>query len=438
MDFSIKTLGKCRYKSPLIDNYSKLQTAFVDESTRVRLNVLVDGKDRDDPTLELAGQRREIYFNPPYTRAAIVTCGGLCPGLNDVIRSIVMESHYHYGINSILGIRYGYNGLKNFKEYPPVELTPEVVKDIHTIGGTILGSSRGGTDNIDDLVDALEHMGINILFAIGGDGTLNGARDISERASERGLPLSVIGIPKTIDNDINYIQKSFGFETAFSKAVESISGAHVEANGAPNGIGIVKLMGRHSGFIAAYATLAMNDVNFVLVPEDSFDLEPPNGLLAHLEEYLMKRKHAVICVAEGAGQDLINSDKEMGTDKSGNIKLKDIGIYLKDRINSYFKDKMEVNVKYIDPSYIIRSEPACPNDSLFCALLGQYAVHAGMAGKTEMVVGLINNVYIHVPIDIAVSERKIIDIKSQFWNNVLQATGQPSSMKNSCPLEMKD
>ena len=174
MDFSIKTLGKCRYKSPLIDNYSKLQTAFVDESTRVRLNVLVDGKDRDDPTLELAGQRREIYFNPPYTRAAIVTCGGLCPGLNDVIRSIVMESHYHYGINSILGIRYGYNGLKNFKEYPPVELTPEVVKDIHTIGGTILGSSRGGTDNIDDLVDALEHMGINILFAIGGDGTLNG------------------------------------------------------------------------------------------------------------------------------------------------------------------------------------------------------------------------------------------------------------------------
>ena len=275
MDFSIKTLGKCKYKSPLIDNLNKLQTAFVDEKTRVRLNVRVnkDSSDKDEPTLEIAGQRKELYFNPPYTRAAIVTCGGLCPGLNDVIRSIVMESHYHYGINSILGIRYGYNGLKKYKEYPPIELTPELVKDIHTIGGTILGSSRGGTDNIDDLVDALEQLGINILYTIGGDGTLSGARDISKRASERGLPLSVIGIPKTIDNDINFIQKSFGFETAFSKAVESISGAHVEANGAPNGIGIVKLMGRHSGFIAAYATLAMNDVNFVLVPEDSFDLD---------------------------------------------------------------------------------------------------------------------------------------------------------------------
>ena len=434
--FTIKTLGKCTHKSPLIGNLNKLQTAFVDENKRVRLNVLVDEniKDFDDPTLELAGQRREIFFNPPYTRAAIVTCGGLCPGLNDVIRSIVMESHYHYGINSITGIRYGYNGLKNYKEYTPVELTPDVVKDIHTIGGTILGSSRGGTDNIDELVDALEHMGINILYAIGGDGTLSGARDISLRAEARGLPLSVIGIPKTIDNDINYIRKSFGFETAFSKAVEAISGAHVEANGAPNGIGIVKLMGRHSGFIAAYATLAMNDVNFVLVPEDSFDLDPPNGLLAHLEQYLIKRKHAVICVAEGAGQELIKSEMEMGTDKSGNIKLKDIGLFLKDRINDYFRDKMEVNVKYIDPSYIIRSEPACPNDSLFCALLGQYAVHAGMAGKTEMVVGLIHDQYVHVPIEVAVSERKIIDIKSQFWNNVLQATGQPSSMKNCCDL----
>ena len=434
--FTIKTLGECRYKSPLIGNLNKLQTAFVDDNKRVRLNVLVDQKssEADEATLEMAGQRREIYFNPPYTRAAIVTCGGLCPGLNDVIRSIVMESYYHYGINSIIGIRYGYNGLKNTEEYPPIELTPDVVKDIHTIGGTILGSSRGGTDNIDDLIDALEHMGINILYAIGGDGTLSGAREISLRAEKRGLPLSVIGIPKTIDNDINYIRKSFGFETAFSKAVEAISGAHVEANGAPNGIGIVKLMGRHSGFIAAYATLAMNDVNFVLVPEDAFDLDPPNGLLAHLEQYLLKRKHAVICVAEGAGQELIKSEMEMGRDKSGNIKLKDIGLFLKDRINDYFKDKMEVNVKYIDPSYIIRSEPACPNDSLFCALLGQYAVHAGMAGKTEMVVGLIHDQYIHVPISVAVSERKIIDTESQFWNNVLQATGQPSNMKNSCEL----
>ena len=417
-----------------MDHYTDPSAAFIDDKSRARLNVIVNENSKDDnePTLELAGQRKEIYFNPPYTRAAIVTCGGLCPGLNDVIRSIVMESHYHYGINSILGIRYGYNGLKKGTEYTPIELTPDLVKNIHTVGGTILGSSRGGTDNIDELVDSLEHMGINILYAIGGDGTLSGAHDIYKKASERGLPLSVIGIPKTIDNDINYIQKSFGFETAFSKAVESISGAHVEANGAPNGIGIVKLMGRHSGFIAAYAALAMNDVNFLLVPEDQFDLDPPNGLLYHLEQYLKNRNHAVICIAEGAGQDLINSEAESGTDLSGNIMLKDIGIHLKEKIKNYFNEKnISVNIKYIDPSYIIRSEAACPNDSLFCALLGQYAVHAGMAGKTDMVVGMINDVYIHVPIEIAVSERKVIDIQSQFWNNVLQATGQPSSMRNS-------
>ncbi len=434
MDFNIKSLGECRYRSPIIDHYLNFSSAFVDEKKRVQLDVIIDAENQKTggPTLELAGQRKKLFFNPPYTRAAIVTCGGLCPGLNDVIRSIVMESHYHYGLKSILGIRYGYSGLKESSSFQPIELTPDMVTDIHKTGGTILGSSRGGTDNIDDLVDSLENMGINILYAIGGDGTLSGAHQISVRAIERGLPLSVIGIPKTIDNDINFIQKSFGFETAFSKAVEAISSAHVEATGAPNGIGIVKLMGRHSGFIAAYATLAMNDVNFVLVPEDRFDLDPPNGLLFHLENYLIKRKHAVICVAEGAGQEHMASGDDSGKDKSGNVRLNDIGIFLKDRINRYFVEKkMDVNVKYIDPSYMIRSEPACPNDSLFCAILGQNAVHAGMAGKTDMIVGMINNVYVHVPIEIAVSERKIIDTASQFWNNVIQATGQPSQMRNS-------
>ncbi len=434
MDFSIKTLGECRFRSPILDNYPHLESAFIDENKRVRLNVIVDvnGPDTEEPTLEIAGQRRKLYFNPPYTRAAIVTCGGLCPGLNDVIRSIVMESHYHYGVTSIMGIRYGYNGLKEGSPYAPVELTPDKVKDIHKIGGTILGSSRGGTDNINSLVDSLEKMGINILYTIGGDGTLTGAHEIASIAEKRGLPLSVIGIPKTIDNDINFIQKSFGFETAFSKAVEAISGAHVEANGAPNGVGLVKLMGRHSGFIASYASLAMNDVNFILVPEQPFDLDPPNGLLYHLENYLIKRKHAVICVAEGAGQEhMVSAKGNTERDKSGNIKLNDIGVYIKERITSYFRDrKSEVNVKYIDPSYLIRSEPACPNDSLFCGLLGQYAVHAGMAGKTDMIVGMINDTYIHVPIKAAVTGRKTIDVTSQFWNNVLQATGQPGNMKN--------
>jgi len=286
---------------------------------------------------------------------------------------------------------------------------------------------------MDLLVDTLEREKINILFTIGGDGTLNGAHAIAEIARQRGLDLAVVGVPKTIDNDISFIQRSFGFQTAFSSAVEAIYAAHIEAKGAPNGIGIVKLMGRHSGFIAANASLAMNDVNFVLVPEVPFDLYGANGLFRHLEERIQKRHHAVICVAEGAGQDLLKGDSAGSEkDKSGNIVLKDIGVFLQAKIREYFKSvNTEINIKYIDPSYIIRSQPACPDDSIFCALLGQYAVHAGMAGKTDLVIGQWNNVYAHIPIQLAISKRKRINPLSQFWNNVMQATGQPISMKNT-------
>jgi len=344
-----------------------------------------------------------------------------------------MESHYQYGVKKILGIRYGYNGLNSEKGWDPIRLTPDLVENIHRDGGTILRSSRGGTENMEILVDTLERLKINILFTIGGDGTLQGADKIAEIARRRGLDLAVVGVPKTIDNDISYIQRSFGFETAFSAGVEAIYAAHIEAKGAPNGMGIVKLMGRHSGFIAANASLAMNDVNYVLVPEVSFDLDGPNGFLPHLEKRMHSRHHAVICVAEGAGQDLMGADSEGSEqDSSGNVVLKDIGVYLKQKIKAYFDQRqLEVNVKYIDPSYIIRSRPACPEDSIFCALLGQYAVHAGMAGKTDLVIGQWNNIFAHIPIARAVSRRKRITPNSQFWNNVLQATGQPLSMKNS-------
>ncbi|HPI90992.1 MAG TPA: ATP-dependent 6-phosphofructokinase, partial [Spirochaetota bacterium] len=287
-------------------------------------------------------------------------------------------------------------------------------------------------ENMDILVDTLEKMKINILYTIGGDGTLKGAHRISEMARARGLDLAVIGVPKTIDNDISFIQRSFGFETAFSRAGEAILAAHVEAKGAPNGIGLVKLMGRHSGFIAANAALAMNDVNVVLVPEEHFDLDGPRGLLAHLKDRIVRRGHAVLCVAEGAGQDLLeNQAGPEGRDASGNLKLGDIGLFLKDQINSFFKKEgIEINLKYIDPSYMIRSAPAVPGDSVLCALLGQNAVHAGMAGKTDMIIGIWNNIYTHVPIELAISKRKQIDPHSKFWYSVLTATGQPLSMKN--------
>jgi 6-phosphofructokinase 1 len=434
MNFNIKSLGPCKISSPLIKKFSSGSSPFINDSEKILYDVTFSSGKRINrkPCFEMAGPRRRIYFDPSKVRSAIVTCGGLCPGLNDVIRSIVYESYYRYGAHTLFGIRFGYNGLNPEKGYEPMELNPDIVTDIHKTGGTILGSSRGGMEDPETLVDSLERFNINILYTIGGDGTLRGAHDIARIASRRRLKLSVVGIPKTIDNDISFIQRTFGFETAFSKAVDSIYSAHVEAEGAPNGIGLVKLMGRHSGFIASNAALAMNDVNFVLIPEIPFELYGKNGFLYHLEKRLDARNHAVICVAEGAGQKLlVKKSSRRKRDASGNIKFDDIGLYLKDNIIRHFKEKgKEVTLKYIDPSYIIRSAPANPNDSLFCALLGQFAVHAGMAGKTDMIIGQWNNIFSHVPIPVVTSRRNEINPRSMFWYNVLEATGQPSNMVN--------
>ncbi len=436
MGFTIQNLGKRSVPSPLHDAFKLHDTSFESDDDRMLYDPLITDSDasciKTDRSFELAGPRPDIYFKPEQVRSAIVTCGGLCPGINAVIRSIFMESYHRYGARSLIGIRYGYGGLNPKNGYDPVELTPDLVEDIHLEGGTILGSSRGGTEDMEALVDTLSRLGINILYTIGGDGTLRGAHKIAEIARARGMELAVVGVPKTIDNDISFVQRTFGFETAFSEAVDSIYTAHVESKGAPNGIGLVKLMGRHSGFIAAHACLAMNDANFILIPEVSFDLDGANGFLAHLKKRILNRHHAVICVAEGSGQDLLEKDTASHKrDASGNIKLEDIGVFLKKEINRFFANEgIEINLKYIDPSYMIRSAPPVPNDSIYCAQLGQYAVHAGMAGKTDMVIGLWNNVYTHVPIELAVSERKVIDPASRFWHDVIAATGQPFSMKN--------
>jgi len=436
MDFSIKTLGQCKVDCPLLDMFPSREKTFESDETRLLYNTMFTkdtsfDAERLHQSFEVAGPREKIYFKPEEARPAIVSCGGICPGINDVIRSIVMESYYHYYTRNVVGISYGYNGLNPAKGYPIMDLTPEKVKNIHMEGGTMLGSSRGGTEDMDLLMDTLEKMGINILYAIGGDGTLRGAHDFSELARSRGVDLAVVGIPKTIDNDISFIQRSFGFETAVSNSTNAIYAAHTEARGAPNGIGLVKLMGRHSGFIAASAALAINDVNFVLLPEVPFDMDGENGFLAHLEKRLNTREHAVICVAEGAGQDILQKEGPKNYDPSGNVRLDDIGLYLKDRINSYFNEKnIEINLKYIDPSYMIRSAPAVPDDSIYCAILGQHAVHAAMAGKTDLVIGQWNNIFTHVPIDLAISRRKQVDPHSRFYNSVIEATGQPVSMKN--------
>ena len=434
-DFRVRRLGECRIESPLMHLLSVRQHSvnYVDESDRILIDntvsaVSASGMPIENMSgLEPAGARQKIFFDPSKTRAGIVTCGGLCPGLNNVIRSLVMELTRLYGVPRVYGFCSGYQGfIPQFKR-PVLELTPSSVTDINEQGGTILGSSRG-EQNAEEIVDCLDRMGINILFALGGDGTIRGAMGIVEEITKRNLKISVVGIPKTIDNDIMFVDQSFGFQTAFSEAAKAIRAAHVEACGAPGGVGLVKLMGRHSGFIACYASLAMSDANFVLIPEVPFQLEGENGVLACLRRRLEKRGHAVIVVAEGAGQDLMASLN--ATDASGNKRLNDIGVWLKDRITEHFhQNKLELNLKYIDPSYVIRSVPANPYDSVFCTRLAHNAVHAAMCGRTEMVVSRWHTRFVHVPMPLAIRERNCVDPNGDLWMTVLESTGQPARFR---------
>jgi 6-phosphofructokinase 1 len=424
LDFTIERLGECRFPSPMTAG------RFLDDSEQILYHCRFDeirtyiDAGKEPPMLELAGPRQRIFFDPAAIACGIVTCGGLCPGINDVIRAITLSLYHHYGVRKIYGFRYGYEGLVKRLGHTPLELTPTLVNQIGELGGTILASSRGPQDPA-EMVDYLAELGVGILFAIGGDGTLKGASAIAAEARRRGLPLSVIGVPKTIDNDISFVQKTFGFETAVAEAHRAIYAANTEANGARNGIGLVKLMGRDSGFIAAFASLVDSQVNFCLVPEVPFTLD---GLLRNLEERLQRRGHAVIVAAEGAGQELLAAHE--GRDASGNARLGDIGLFLRDAIKGHFSDRgTECNLKYIDPSYIIRSEPANPHDSALCLLLGQNAVHAGMSGRSDMVVGVWSHQFTHVPITMATSARKKLDPEGWLWSSVLASTGQPRSME---------
>jgi len=437
-DLIVTTLGKCCVVSPLKSSQHEDSPVykFVKDDERILHEVTLESiKDYRETgaipaSFEKAGPKESIFFEPAKTKVAIVTCGGICPGLNNVIRALVNQLVYRYGITRILGIRYGYEGLIPKYNHPVIELTAPMVSDIYQSGGTILGTSRGHQD-VEQMVNTLEILNINVLFCIGGDGTLRGAHAIYKEIEKRKLRIAVAGIPKTIDNDIDLMQKSFGFETAFSIANDIIMNAHNEAHGAYNGIALVKLMGRDSGFIAASAALAVQEVNFVLIPEVPFDLYGPKGFLTLLRKRLEDRHHAVVVVAEGAGQDFFDV-QNAELDASGNVKHRDIGIYLKEKITEEFKaNDFPHSIKYIDPSYIIRSAPANANDSKFCNLLAQNAVHAALAGKTDFVVGYWNYEFTLIPISMAVAKRKKIDVKGELWWNVLEATGQPISMKNN-------
>ncbi|QJT08463.1 ATP-dependent 6-phosphofructokinase [Oceanidesulfovibrio marinus] len=421
VETGVATLGKAKIPSKLSVCH------FTDDDAKVLIQVTEEQvRDLGDEPLyqdfELAGPRHHLYFDPTKTKCAIVTCGGLCPGVNDVIRAIVMEAHHSYNVASVLGIRFGLEGFIPSYGHDVVELTPQHVASSHQFGGTILGSSRG-PQPAEDIVDALERMNVNCLFLIGGDGTMRAAGKIADEIASRKLKIAIIGIPKTIDNDINFITKSFGFDTAVEKATEAIQCAHTEAICAVNGIGMVKLMGRESGFIAAQATLALKEVNFVLVPETPFELDGKDGILNELEARLAARKHAVIVVAEGAGQHLLEISGD--TDASGNPVLGDISSLLISRIKKHFAGKnIPITLKFIDPSYIIRSVPANANDRVYCGFLGQHAVHAAMAGKTGMVISKLQDRYVYLPLPLVTKDRRKLNINSDYWRAVMESTGQ--------------
>ena len=435
-NFTIENLGKRNIKSPIvmsgIEGSKTVNFATDDQFIRLNTDVKPGAQMPVKKTqiLERAGPREMIYFTPAHVHAGIVTCGGLCPGLNDVIRAITRCLWFRYGVRRISGIQYGYKGFLPEYQFGVKELRPDTIDFIHKLGGSFLGSARGGGNEVGKIVDAMQQLNMNMLFTIGGDGTQRGALSIAEEIEKRNLKIAVIGIPKTVDNDFILIQKSFGFDTAVDKAVEVVTAAHMEASSAINGIGLVKVMGRESGYIAAHTALASHEVNFVLIPEVPFNLEGYNGFLKHLEERLKKRGHAVIVVAEGVMQDQLITDKKF--DEGGNIKMVDVGIYLRNRIIKYFDEKkMEINLKYIDPSYVIRSAPANPSDSIYCERLGNAAAHAAMAGKTKLIIGLVNNEFVHLPTKAVITTRNHVDPEGHLWRDTLDATLQPALMVNT-------
>ncbi|MFO0669182.1 MAG: ATP-dependent 6-phosphofructokinase [Polyangiaceae bacterium] len=433
-DFAVRTLGPREVPSPL--GLSTVRgdwiADYVPDDARVAYEVetkagipLPEGV-----FFEKAGPRERLFFDPRTTRAGIVTCGGLCPGINNVVRSLVLELHHKYGVPKVLGFRYGFEGLDPAKGgLPPIELSPELVAHVHRQGGSILGLSRGKHE-ASAMVDTLVAHKIDMLFAIGGDGTLKGAHAIAEEAKRRGLHISVVGIPKTIDNDIEFVDETFGYETAVELARLAVDAAHTEALGARNGVGIVKLMGRDAGFIAAAATLASRDVNFCLLPEVPFELDGEDGLLAVLEGRLTSRNHAVVVVAEGCGATLAAASGAEH-DASGNLRYAskdaDIGTHLRDVISAYLKARgMPHTIKYIDPSYMIRSVVANAHDAIFCDALARNAAHAGLAGKTDLVIGRIHRIFTHVPLPIVCGQKKRVNPDGALWLAVTEATGQPS------------
>jgi len=423
--FKIQRLGEATVPSPLA---VPSKETLVEDSERLLVNPYLEpvrdafARGELPATFELAGPRQLLFFDPRETRAAIATCGGICPGLNDVVRALVIGLRDRYGVPEVLGVRHGYQGLAAPGDL--FELTHAEVELAPARGGTLLGTSRG-TPPVAEIVDTLTAREIDLFFPVGGDGTLRGALEIAEEIARRGLEIAVVGLPKTIDNDIPWVRRSFGFETAVRLAGDAIRSAYNEASSVRRGIGLVKLMGRNAGYLAAASTLATGLADFCLIPECPFSLDGDGGLFELIERRLEQKGHVVIVVAEGAGQEFFDPET-LGTDASGNPKLGDIGVYLKQAIDGTFSEAgRRVSIKYIDPSYLVRSAPAGTADALHGTRLAHGAIHAAMSGRTAMLVGYWHGQLTHVPLTALAGRQRRVNPEGDLWWNVLETTGQP-------------
>ncbi|CAD6240244.1 unnamed protein product [Miscanthus lutarioriparius] len=403
------------YPNPLQDNpaYSVVKQYFVNPDDTVTQKIVVHKTSARGTHFRRAGPRQRVYFQSDEVNAAIVTCGGLCPGLNTVIRELVCGLYDMYGVTSVVGIEGGYKG---FYSKNTVPLTPKSVNDIHKRGGTILGTSRGGHDTA-KIVDCLQDRGINQVYIIGGDGTQKGASVIYEEVRRRGLKCSVVGIPKTIDNDIAVIDKSFGFDTAVEEAQ------------------------RRSMLLMLRLRVQRMALDCCLIPESPFYLERKGGLLEFIEKRLKDNGHMVIVVAEGAGQDLIaKSMNFMDTqDASGNKLLLDVGLWLSQKIKDHFKKKpsFPITLKYIDPTYMIRAVKSNASDNVYCTLLAHSALHGAMAGYTGFTVAPVNGRHAYIPFYRITEKQNKVVITDRMWARVLCSTNQPCFLSHEDVENMK-
>ena len=391
------------------------------------------------PAFLEAGPRRMLFHEPQSVRAVVVTSGGLAPGLNCVVHGIVTRHWNTYGVNAarrggIFGIYDGFVGLYNKPlDKTPASLRPEITEPWLDRGGSMLGARRFHEQELGELADQitanLALNDINILYVIGGDGSLKVAHEIAQRAKARNI--SVVGIPKTMDNDVLWVWQSFGFNTAVQKAAEVVNTMHAEAESTRR-VGLIELFGAESGFVAANATLASGHVDLVLVPEIFLALCPQQceALLDRFIEYLSQtvrskeRAHAIVVLAEGVGELFKQRQVKLGGQP---VSGKNFAGELRDFLQGGLKDPLGrvVDVFVNQPRHNIRAVPANAYDQIYCARLGALAVDNALAGYTDVMVSQWLTEYVLVPLELVALGKKSIPPGGMFWKQVVSSTGQP-------------